>query len=88
MRLLLLAACTMLVACGCGGAPPAPATAKASGGPDVRVEQVSTAAAPKSPNATRVGLSALVGPEGDFAVFRDQRRLALGRGTARVSLRE
>ncbi len=76
-----------LLGCGAGGQPPAQAPAKAAAGADVQVERVAPPSASQAKDATRLGLSILLGPEGDPAIFRDQRRLTLGRGTARVSLR-
>ncbi len=88
MRFVLSCCAAVLAVVGCGGATPAPsAPAKVAAGPDVQVERVSPASGAQAKDATRLGLSILVAPEGEPAIFRDQRHLTLGRGTARVSLR-
>jgi hypothetical protein len=78
----------LLLACG-GGAQPAarvPSGAKGAAGPDVQVERVPASTSAKT-DATRLGLAILVGPENEPSIFRDQRRLTLGRGAVRVNLR-
>ncbi len=86
---LVCASALVLLACGArhkAANAPAPSASSSAGGSAVQVERV-PAEGTTNTDSSRLGLQVLVGPESQSVVFRDRRKLNLGKGGLRLSLR-